>query len=81
MATKQQVIDCHSQHPKWTCSEIAHELGCSTEYVNSCKRRYGLAIPRATNRGDNPHSIFALGQAARAAGLTVEMIEELGGRS
>ena len=80
MATKQQVIDCHAQHPKWTCSGIAHELRCSTEYVNVCKRRYSLAIPKATNRGDNPHSVFALGQAARAAGLTVEMIEEIGTR-
>lgn len=81
MANKQQVIDCHMQHPKWTCSEIAHELKCTPEYVNSCKRRYSLAIPRAINRSDNPHSILALGQAAKAAGLTVEMIEQLGARS
>jgi hypothetical protein len=81
MATKQQVIDLHMQHPKWTCGEIAHKLGCSAEYVNACKRRYDLPIPRVINRSDSQHSILALGQAARAAGLTVEKIEEIGART
>jgi hypothetical protein len=77
MATKQQVMDCHAQHPNWTCSRIARKLGCMPEYVHACKRRYSIPIPRSGNRYEDPHSILSLGQAARAAGLTLEMIEQL----
>jgi hypothetical protein len=77
MATKQQVIDLNKKHPEWTASDIAAELDCMVEYVGACKKRYGLKFAKATHRANHPNSVFALGRAARRAGLTVEKIQRM----
>ena len=76
MATKTEVITLNAAYPHWTAKRLAAALGCSQEYINACRGRYGLDIPRERNR--QGESVSALGHAARRAGLTVAKIETMG---
>lgn len=77
MTKKQQVIDLNLKHPTWTARDIAEHLGCSCEYVHTCKRRYDLKFAKGDYRPRGPNNIEALGRAAKAAGLTVGDIERM----
>ena len=86
MATNVQVIEAHKRNPTWTASDIADALKCSSGYVRRTAQRYNLTLPKG-KAGPKPNpnarripraSVFALGRAARAAGLTIEMLEMLG---
>ena len=80
MATKQQVIDSHRAHPKWTASEIADKLQCSSEYVRATAKRNGLKLRKTINYSAPGTGVSALGQAARRAGLTLTDIEGIAAR-
>lgn len=77
MATKQQIIATNLAHPTWTMRQVADHLGCKIQLINTYKDRYALSFPRDKSRLRNPRSIFALGRAARDAGLTVEDLQSI----
>lgn len=66
MATQQQVLETHRQHPDWSAIRIAQELDCTSAYVRATGQRLKIALPPS-----RPDSIEALGNAAREAGLSV----------
>jgi hypothetical protein len=66
MATQEQVLHAHRDHPKWTDLQIAKHLDCSAGYVRRSAQRLNIVLPG--RRGD---SISALGNAAREAGMTL----------
>lgn len=70
MASQQQVRALHDKNPRATAEDIARELDCCASYVRATARRLGLCI-KASNR---PASTISLGEAARAAGMTLEDI-------
>lgn len=77
MTTKHEVIAVHTAHPDWNSVQIASKLNCCDAYVRSTFRRNGMTLIRS--RGPKDHnSIYALGRAAKAAGLTVDDINEIG---
>lgn len=78
MVSKADILTLHRLKPLLTADQLAAELNCKVEQVFVAKQRYGLKIPRAKGRTDKPNSVFALGREARRAGLTVEMIQQMG---
>lgn len=76
MATKTEVIKLNAAYPHWTARQLAAALGCTQEYINACRGRYGLEIPRERCR--QGETVSALGHAARRAGLTLARIELIG---
>lgn len=68
MANKKQVIELHKKNPDLTSVDIAEQLGCDSAYVRATFYRNGLTLPG--NNGDRKE-IFALGRAAKRAGLTL----------
>lgn len=78
MADQFQVIALHQKYPSLNGPQIAARLGCTSAYVRAAARRNGITLPGArTAYSLQSDSIKALGVAARAAGLTVQRIEEL----
>jgi hypothetical protein len=78
VATQLQVIQLHQKYPTLTATQIAGRLDCSPEYVRATGRRRGLTFPGSrTERVRQPDGLMMLGRAARAAGLTVEQIEQI----
>lgn len=75
MTNKTEVIRLHQAWPHWTAKRLAATLKCSEGYINACRVRYGLPIPRVICRGN---TIYHLGKAALAAGLTVDDITAIG---
>lgn len=67
MATKQQVCDLHKKHPTWTALDIADVLGCGVGYVRATATRCSLTLPVCEKKRA---AAYALGRAARRAGLT-----------
>jgi hypothetical protein len=55
MATKDQVITLHREHPDWTAPQIAAELGCGDPYVRATAQRQKLTL-RQGRRGPPPGS-------------------------
>lgn len=73
MANQAQVLACWREHPDWNSTLIADEIGCMPEYVRVTLNRNGISLVR--RHGEN--SIYALGRAAKRAGLTIADIERL----
>jgi len=68
MATQDEVRAVHRLHPRWTAPEIVRELDCTTGYVRATARRLRIHLPKA-------HGVQALGEAAKAVGMTLADIE------
>ena len=75
MTTKIEVIKLHQAWPHWTAKRLARTLKCSEGYINACRVRYGLDIPRIQGR---ENTIYNLGKAALKAGLTVDQLLKMG---
>lgn len=67
MATKNQVIALHQEHPSWTARRIAFELGCRTEYVRATARRESLKL--APIAAEDRKQVFKLGVLAQSLDL------------
>ena len=92
MPTKDQVIDLHRKHPDWTSKQVAiaiiganvsfEQLERTSGWVRATASRNGIQFCRTVRppKEPKPHfdSIWALGRAARAAGLTVADIIDIG---
>lgn len=72
MATKAQVLELHRKYPEWTSVDIAERLNCESAYVRATFYRNGLQLTKRPVNG-----IYALGRAAKMAGLTVQAIEAM----
>lgn len=79
MTTKHHVIAEFKKNPGATSTEIADKLDCDPAYVRATLRRNGLKLAGSIGRTDyrNRKGVLALGQAAKAAGLTVGDIERM----
>jgi hypothetical protein len=78
MTTKYQVMLLHRNHPDWSASRIARELGCHSAYVRSTAARNNLKIPRATVRiTQQEETLLMLGRACRRAGLRLADVERM----
>lgn len=82
MTTWQQVVDAHRANPTWNSEEIARHLGCIGGYVRAVARRRGFKFPRRPAKRKPPkkprkENLYSLGKAARAAGLTIAMLNEI----
>ena len=80
MITKQQIFDLASAHPDWTARQIATVLGCKPQQIHKYTHSHGLKFAKAVGHWDNIE-IIPLGRAARRAGLTIAMIEQMGDNS
>jgi hypothetical protein len=73
MATQDDVRAAHRRHPEWTANKIAQELHCSSGYIRRTAQRLRLKLPK-----ENRDGVQALGEAAKAAGMTLADIEAWG---
>lgn len=74
---RKQIVQVHRLHPTWHAAKIAKRLGCSATYVRNTAYRAGIDLPRKPYERDPNGTIERLGEAARAAGLTLRDIERI----